>query len=224
MIKPNIEIFTGESSANIVEATVVEDLNYARSVRESRASIGIVTISSITVGVIALLAFAVIIFMALARRRRRKDEAATASSANMTPTQSRTTFSGTPIMAETPSVSGGFADDPLNTTGSSNIDPVMPIDGHQTIVSSYNEFMALGNETRTNIMNSLPSPQDSATSAAELLRSIGSQPSSPIGFVAQGLPPPLTAAIGPGPVPRTRDLREGSPLLFAPFPGNMHYP
>ena len=217
MIKPNIEIFTGESSANIVEATVVEDLNYARSVRESRASIGIVTISSITVGVIALLAFAVIIFMALARRRRRKDEAATASSANMTPTQSRTTFSGTPIMAETPSVSGGFADDPLNTTGSSNIDPVMPIDGHQTIVSSYNEFMAMGNETRTNIMNSLPSPQESATSAAELLRST-SQPSSPIGF-AQGLPTP-----GPGPVPRTRDLREGSPLLFAPFPGNMHYP
>ena len=81
-----------------MEATVVEDLNYARSVRESRASIGIVTISSITVGVIALLAFAVIIFMALARRRRRKDEAATASSANMTPTQSRTTFSGTPVM------------------------------------------------------------------------------------------------------------------------------
>ena len=137
-------IFLGESSANVVEATVVEDLNYARSVRESRASsIGIATISSITVGVIALLAFAVIIFMALARRRRRKDEAGTASSANMTPTQSRTTFSGTPIMAETPSVSGGFADDPLNTTGSSNIDPVMPIDGHQTIVSSYNEFMAI---------------------------------------------------------------------------------
>ena len=207
-----------------MEATVVEDLNYARSVRESRASIGIVTISSITVGVIALLAFSIIIFMALARRRRRKDEAAgTASSANMTPTQSRTTFSGTPIMAETPSVSGGFADDPLNTTGSSNIDPVMPIDGHQTIISSYNEFMQLGNETRTNIMNSLPSPQESASSAAELLRSIGSQPSSPIGWAAaHGLQPPTAA--GPGPVPRTRDLREGSPLLFAPFPGNMHYP
>ena len=201
-------IFLGESSANVVEATVVEDLNYARSVRESRASsIGIATISSITVGVIALLAFAVIIFMALARRRRRKDEAGTTSSANMTPTQSRTTFSGTPIMAETPSVSGGFADDPLNTTGSSNIDPVMPIDGHQTIVSSYNEFMAMPNESRTNIMNSFPSPQESSASAEHLQQS-GQSPSP----------------IGTGPVPRTRDLREGSPYLFAPYPGNMHYP
>ena len=203
---------SGGSSANVVEATVVEDLNYARSVRESRASsIGIATISSITVGVIALLAFAVIIFMALARRRRRKDEAATASSANMTPTQSRTTFSGTPIMAETPSVSGGFADDPLNTTGSSNIDPVMPIDGHQTIVSSYNEFMAIPNESRTNIMNSLlPSPQESSIGGGQ------GQPSSPQGQGQQGQPLPQ--------VPRTRDLREGSPYLFAPYPGNLHYP
>ncbi len=82
--------FLGGSSANIVEATVVEDLNYARSVRESKQSrIGIATISSITVGIIVLLAFGLIIFLALARRRRRKEEATTASSANMTPTQSR---------------------------------------------------------------------------------------------------------------------------------------
>ncbi len=82
--------FLGGSSANIVEATVVEDLNYARSIRESKQSrIGIATISSITVGIIALLAFGLIIFLALARRRRRKEEATTASSANMTPTHSR---------------------------------------------------------------------------------------------------------------------------------------
>ena len=208
----------GDTSANIVEATVVEDLNYARSVRESRASsIGVATISSITVGIIALLVFAVIIFMALARRRRRKDEAATASSANMTPTQSRTTFSGTPVMAETPSVSGGFGDDPLNTTGSSNIDPVLPIDGHQTIISSYNEFMSLPNDNRTNIMNSLPSPQGSSVSADLMQGGLG-------GFPQQHhhLHKPPSSILGP--VPRTRDLSEGSPYLFAPFPGNMHYP
>ena len=104
----------------MVEATVVEDLNYARSVRESSTTLGIATISSIAVGVIALLAFGLLIFMALARRRRRrKYDTTAASSAAMTPTQSRTTFSGTPIMADTPSVSGGFGEDPLNTTGKS---------------------------------------------------------------------------------------------------------
>ena len=190
--------FLGESSVNVVEATVVEDLNYARSVRESASTLGIATISSITVGVIALLAFSVLIIMALARRRRRrKYDTTAASSAAMTPTQSRTTFSGTPIMADTPSVSGGFGEDPLNTTGSSTIEPVVHIDGHQTIISSYNEFMSLPNESRNNIMNNLPSPT-----------SEGSETNL---------------------VPRTQNLIENSPFLFAPSlptasPGDRHYP
>merc|ERR1719225_226573 len=103
----------------------------------------------------------------LARRRRRKYDATAASSANLTPTQSRTTFSGTPVMADTPSISGGFGDDPLNTTGSSSLDPVLAIDGHQTIVSSYNEFMSIPNDARNNIMHSLPSPQSSLEGAAQ---------------------------------------------------------
>ena len=191
--------FLGESSVNVVEATVVEDLNYARSVRESASTLGIATISSITVGVIALLAFSLLIFMALARRRRRrKYDTTAASSAAMTPTQSRTTFSGTPIMADTPSMSnGGFGEDPLNTTGSSTIDPVVHIDGHQTIISSYNEFMSLPNESRNNIMNNLPSPT-----------SEGSETNL---------------------VPRTQNLIENSPFLFAPSlatasPRDRHYP
>ena len=191
--------FLGESSVNVVEATVVEDLNYARSVRESASTLGIATISSITVGVIALLAFSLLIFMALARRRRRrKYDTTAASSAAMTPTQSRTTFSGTPIMADTPSMSnGGFGEDPLNTTGSSTIDPVVHIDGHQTIISSYNEFMSLPNESRNNIMNNLPSPN-----------SEGSETNL---------------------VPRTQNLIENSPFLFAPSlatasPRDRHYP
>merc|ERR1712048_1242729 len=103
----------------------------------------------------------------LARRRRRKYDATAASSANLTPTQSRTTFSGTPVMADSPSVSGGFGDDPLNTTGSSSLDPVLAIDGHQTIVSSYNEFMSIPNDARNNIMYSLPSPQLSLEGATQ---------------------------------------------------------
>jgi len=206
--------FLGGSSVDVVKATVVEDLNYARSVRESRASsIGIATISSITVGVIALLGFGLLIFMALARRRRRKYDTTAASSAALTPTQSRTTFSGTPVMVDTPSVSGGFGDDPLNTTGSSTIDPVVAIDGHQTIISSYNEFMSIPNDARHNIMNSLPSPN-----------------SSEEGFGPINPPPPPTVPSNPsGGIQRTRNLVESSPFLFAPNPASyggqpMHYP
>merc|ERR1712083_631114 len=115
-----------------------------------------------------------------------------------TPTQSRTTFSGTPVMADTPSVSGGAWDDPLNTTGSSSIDPVVAIDGHQTIISSYNEFMSIPNDARNNIMHSLPSPQSSLEGGG------GGQPSSP------SSPAPIppagnnNAPAAPGEIPRTR--------------------
>ena len=92
---------------------------------------------------------------------------------------------------------GGFGEDPLNTTGSSTIDPVVHIDGHQTIISSYNEFMSLPNESRNNIMNNLPSPT-----------SEGSETNL---------------------VPRTQNLIENSPFLFAPSlatasPRDRHYP
>merc|ERR1711971_555592 len=122
-------------------------------------------------------------------------------------TQSRTTFYGTPVMADTPSVSGGAWDDPLNTTGSSSIDPVVAIDGHQTIISSYNEFMSIPNDARNNIMHGLPSPQSSLGEGS------GGQPSSPTpGIPAAGN---NNNPAAPGEIPRTRDLIETSPFLFA---------
>ncbi len=116
-------------------------------------------------------------------------------------------------MAETPSVSelraNSLGDDPFNTTGSSSIDPVIPIDGHQTIVSSYNEFMTIPNEGRNNIMAGLSSPRGS-----------DSTPGVPPSGLGVSPPPGL-------PVPRTRDLQEtNSPFLFAPTSAQIgqHYP
>ena len=154
---------TRASSANIVQATVVEDIDYARRIRDSTSRIGIGTITSITIGVIALLVFGLLIFLALARRRRRIYETAT-------PTQSRTTI--TPALADTPSMSdmrsgtggggGGFLDDAASSGPPSGHFPdnnqVMPIDGHQTIVSNYNEFLNGGASKNNSILANLPPP------------------------------------------------------------------
>ena len=194
----------GGSSANIVQATVVEDLNFARSVRDS--SIGIATISSITVGVIALLGFGLLIFLALARRRRmRRQGTSSMGSPMVTPTQSRTTFSGSPIMGDTPSLSdtraASYLDDPINTSSSagSSLDPVLPLDGHGTIVTSYDDYMSLPENARSNIFSSLAGSGSGMGSAAG--------PSPP--------PPPLAASES---VPRTRNLTESSDFLFSRSP------
>jgi len=207
------------SSADIVQATVVEDLNYARSVRDSGSrsagAIGIATITSIAVGTVAVLAFLCLVFLALARRRRAVKDGSEDSMSALpvsTPTQSRTTgyspVPGTPSGvgifppdSHSPSISGTYGEtgqtgrSPQSFTSiisdpasdASNPGPVMPIDGHQTIVSSYNEFMSgngPSNPHESDIMNSLPPEQ-----------------------------PPSTVA---NQVPRTQHLNERANYLFAP--------
>ncbi|XP_071749531.1 uncharacterized protein [Lepeophtheirus salmonis] len=149
----------GGSSANIVEASVVEDLNYARSIRNSRG-MGIGTIASITIGILVLFGFALLVFFAVARRRRRYLDDGNIYGIS-SPSQSRTTFTDSPLgTVETPSMSElrpSFTDEVPPSTGalSSGNDPVLQIDGHQTIISSYNEFLNLAENAQT------PSPPSS---------------------------------------------------------------
>ena len=80
--------------------------DYARRIRESApgdgggviggGSIGIATISSITVGIISILFFGLLVFLAVAKRRRRNSEGDFGTATSATPSQSRTTISGTP--------------------------------------------------------------------------------------------------------------------------------
>ena len=100
-----------------LQATVVEDLNYARSVRDSGGRsvgvIGIATITSIAVGIVAVLALAGLVCLALAKRRRKGaagggplmggggEGAESLPISTSTPTQSRTTYS--PVPPGTPS-------------------------------------------------------------------------------------------------------------------------
>ncbi|CAB4058840.1 CRISP [Lepeophtheirus salmonis] len=142
-----------------VEASVVEDLNYARSIRNSRG-MGIGTIASITIGILVLFGFALLVFFAVARRRRRYLDDGNIYGIS-SPSQSRTTFTDSPLgTVETPSMSElrpSFTDEVPPSTGalSSGNDPVLQIDGHQTIISSYNEFLNLAENAQT------PSPPSS---------------------------------------------------------------
>lgn len=176
------------SSADIVEATVVEDFDYARRVRESNsrtnAAIGIATISSITIGIISLLIFGLLIFLAIARRRRRQSEYDTTTAtptATTTPSQSRTTVTPS-VLADTPSVSylDDFGHGAPSSLESQGQNPVVPLDGHQTIVASYNDFMSDPNKGN-GLAQSMPSP-------------------------------PLAQS---GQVPKTKDLADHDDYLFA---------
>lgn len=169
-------LFSRESAADIVNATVVEDFDYARRIRDAKNAISFATISSIIIGAISLLLIGLVLFMIIARKRRR-------SYSTTTPTQSRTTITGTPIIVDTPSVSDMFNSGPQSIE---NSDPVMPIDGHQTIVTSYEEFMFSGG-AKGNILNSMPLASDSGPSSLES---------------DQRVPP-------------TQDLKDGGDYLFA---------
>ena len=73
-------IFADTSSSGVVRAKVVEDTNFlARSIGE-RATIGIAAIISIVIGVLAVLCFSLMVFLAMARRRRQMEHIGAPSS------------------------------------------------------------------------------------------------------------------------------------------------
>jgi hypothetical protein len=173
-------ILSGGSSANIVQATVVEDFDYARRVRDSNdrgnrfgGGIGIATISSITIGIISVLAFGLLIFLAVARRRRRQSD--DFASATTPSSQSRTTITGTPVPksggpGDTPSMTTTYLDDVVSGPPSlpHQPDPVMPIDGHQTIVHSYEDFLLNAAGGGRGILSHLPPPPLSVSGTRDL--------------------------------------------------------
>ena len=79
-------IFADTSNSGVVKAKVVEDTNFlARSIGE-RASIGVPAIISIVIGVLALLCFSLMVFLAMARRRRQMEAIGAPSSTGYTST------------------------------------------------------------------------------------------------------------------------------------------
>lgn len=144
---------------------------------------------------------------ALSRRRQFRHDNSSMASPIVTPTQSRTTFSASPTMAcETPSMletyeGVSYINEAINTSSSlgSCLEPILPIDGHTTIVTSFDEFMSFPGENRkTYFSNLISSPSQSMH------------------------PPP--SLLPNKVVSKTKDLNEQLNFLFARPPPSFHNP
>ena len=144
----------------------------------------------------------------LSRRRQFRHDNSSMASPIVTPTQSRTTFSASPTMpCDTPSMletyeAVSYINEAMNTSSSlgSCLEPILPIDGHTTIVTSFDEFMSLPGENRKTYFSNLTR--------------------SPM----QSLHPPPTSLLPTKVVPKTKDLNEQLNFLFARPPPSFHSP
>ena len=146
-------LFAETFNAGVIKAKVVEDLSYARSIR--RSNVGVAAIISIVIGILASICFAIMILLALRRRRRYASAEAPSSSAytntsRYTPDTSESAISDMkPTYAEelSPNVSSSDLHNP---------EVVLQMDGHQTIIGSYEEFLDVPTGARPSIFQCLP--------------------------------------------------------------------
>merc|ERR1712198_820357 len=141
-------LFAESFNAGVVRAKVVEDTSYARSIIP--ANVGVAGIIAIVIGILATVCFAM--------RRRRRDattELAPSSSA-YTNTSRYTPDNSSSAMSD---MKATYAEELSPNVSSSDIqrhEVVVPMDGHLTIVGSYEEFLDVPTGARPNILQSLP--------------------------------------------------------------------
>ena len=149
-------LFAEYFNTGVVRAKVVEDTSYARSIKP--ANVGVAAIMSIVIGVLATLCFAVMIFLAMARRRRQAAVELAPSSTAYTNT-SRYTPDGNSSSVMSTDMKPVYAEELSPNVSSSDLHPqevVLPMDGHQTIIGSYEEFLDVPTGARPNILQCLP--------------------------------------------------------------------
>jgi hypothetical protein len=150
-------IFADTSNSGVVKAKVVEDTNFlARSIGE-RASIGVPAIISIVIGVLALLCFSLMVFLAMARRRRQMEAIGAPSSTGYTSTArySPETGNSSTITDMKPTYMEELSPN-VSSFDLQKTDVVIPMDGHLTIVGSYEDFLDVPTGARPNLLQSLP--------------------------------------------------------------------
>jgi len=150
-------IFADTSNSGVVKAKVVEDTNFlARSIRE-QASIGVSAIISIVIGVLALLCFSLMVFLAMARRRRQMEAIGAPSSTGYTSTArySPDTGNSSTITDMKPAYMEELSPN-VSSFDLQKTDVVIPMDGHLTIIGSYEEFLDVPTGARPNLLQSLP--------------------------------------------------------------------
>ena len=162
----------------VVRAKVVEDTSYARSISNTGGgysgdpgSVGIAAIISIVIGVLALICFSLMIFLAMARRRRAATAELAPSSSAYTATSRYTPDNSESNMSD---MKATYMEELSPNVSSSSLERreevVIPMDGHQTIIGSYEEFLDVTPGARPNILQCLPvSP---AAVGGEVMRTV----------------------------------------------------
>ena len=137
-----------------MRAKVVEDTSYARSIRP--ANVGIAAIISIVIGILATLCFAIMIFLAMRKRRRHATAELAPSSTAYTNTSRYTPDNSSSAMSD---MKATYVEELSPNVSSSDLHPqevVLPMDGHLTIIGSYEEFLDVPTGARPNILQCLP--------------------------------------------------------------------
>ena len=148
-------LFAESFNTGVIRAKVVEDTSYARSIRP--ANVGIAAIISIVIGILATICFAIMILLAMRRRRRHATAELAPSSTAYTNTSrySPDNSSGSGMSDMKPT----YVEELSPNVSSSDIhrqEVVVPMDGHLTIVGSYEEFLDVPTGARPNLLQCLP--------------------------------------------------------------------
>ena len=132
----------------------MEDLSYARSIR--RSNVGVAAIISIVIGILASICFAIMILLALRRRRRYASAEVAPSSSAYTNTSRYTPDTSESAISD---MKPTYAEELSPNVSSSDLhhpEVVLQMDGHQTIIGSYEEFLDVPTGARPNIFQCLP--------------------------------------------------------------------
>jgi hypothetical protein len=118
----------------------------------------VAAIVAIVIGTLAVVCFALMVFMAMARRRRVLEE--TPSHTAYTNT-TRYTPEGTPSNISSHDMKTNPYLEELSPNVSTSdvhasLDVVVPVDGHQTIIGLFEDFLEVPQGSRPNILSSLP--------------------------------------------------------------------
>ena len=146
-------LFADSLYAGVTNAKVVEDFSYSRSLKSG--NVGLAIIMSIVIAVLATICFSVMIFLVIWKRRSRATDEIAASSIG---TISTSQFSFDNSYDDINEMKATYREElPPNISVSDvqSQDVLVPMDGHLTIIRSYEEFLDVPAGARPNLLQGL---------------------------------------------------------------------
>lgn len=149
-------LFADSLYAGVTNAKVVEDFSYSRSLKSG--NVGLAIIMSIVIAVLAAICFSVLIILVLWKRRNRATDEIAASSLGTSTSQ----FSFDNSYDDVNEMKATYREElPPNISVSDvqSQDVLVPMDGHLTIIGSFEEFLDVPAGARPNLLQGLPVSQ-----------------------------------------------------------------